>query len=62
PKAVAPFSWGGAPPYGRFAEEQFVNTAERMMARRHVVMSASARSWWRRVHAVASADTRWPRG
>ncbi|MCZ8204479.1 putative sugar nucleotidyl transferase [Gemmatimonas sp.] len=61
PKAVAPFSWGGAAPYGRFAEEKFVDTAERMMARRQIVMSASARGWWRRVHAVASADTRWPR-
>jgi UDP-N-acetylglucosamine diphosphorylase/glucosamine-1-phosphate N-acetyltransferase len=61
PKAVAPFSWGAAAPYGRFAEDKFVDTAERMMARRQIVLTESARAWWRRVHAVASADARWPR-
>ena len=43
PKAVAPFAWGGDAPYGRFELEKFLAVAERMMARRHVVLGARAR-------------------
>lgn len=61
PKCVAPFSWGAGFPYGEFAVDKFVDMAERMMARRQIVMSDESRSWWRRVHTVATADARWPR-
>lgn len=61
PKAVAPFSWGSGVPYDAFAIDKFVTMAERMMARRQVPLSEGARAWWRRVHAMASADGRWPR-
>lgn len=61
PKAVAPFSWGSGAPYSSFAVDKFVDMAERMMARRQLLMTDGARSWWRQVHSVASADTRWPR-
>lgn len=61
PKAVAPFAWGGGAPYETFEAGKFVETASRMMARRGVALSAAAQAWWREVHAVAAADTRWPR-
>lgn len=61
PKAVAPFSWGGSVPYAEFAVDKFVEMAERMMARRQVVLADGARQWWRQVHAGATADLRWPR-
>jgi UDP-N-acetylglucosamine diphosphorylase / glucose-1-phosphate thymidylyltransferase / UDP-N-acetylgalactosamine diphosphorylase / glucosamine-1-phosphate N-acetyltransferase / galactosamine-1-phosphate N-acetyltransferase len=61
PKCVAPFSWGSAFPYAQFGVDKFLDMAERMMARRQIVMSELARSWWRRTHAVASIDARWPR-
>jgi UDP-N-acetylglucosamine diphosphorylase/glucosamine-1-phosphate N-acetyltransferase len=61
PKSVAPYSWGGSAPYAEFTVDKFVDMVERMMARRQVVLSDDARAWWRRVHAVATADSRWPR-
>jgi len=61
PKAVAPFSWGARAPYERFDAVKFAQTAERMMARRGVALSDSAATWWREVHAMSSADQRWPR-
>jgi len=61
PKAVAPFSWGGSVPYAEFAVDKFVDMAERMMARRQIVMPERARAWWRAVHTVAAGDVRWPR-
>lgn len=61
PKAVAPFSWGGSAPYAAFTVDKFVDMVERMMARRQMLLPESARSWWRRVHAVALDDVRWPR-
>ena len=61
PKAVAPFSWGGSAPYAEFAVDKFVDMAERMMARRQIVLPDAARAWWRRIHMVATGDVRWPR-
>lgn len=61
PKAVAPFSWGSAAPYDTFDARKFVDTATRMMARRGVALSDETKAWWQTVHAVACADTRWPR-
>ena len=43
PKAVAPFSWGGDEPYGEYEIAKFLVTAERMMERRHVKLSAKAK-------------------
>lgn len=43
PKAVAPFSWGGDEPYGEYELSKFLVTAERMMERRHVKLSAKAK-------------------
>lgn len=61
PKAVAPFAWGGGAPYEVFAADKFIDTATRMMQRRSVTLDAPTAEWWRRVHARAVADTRWPR-
>lgn len=61
PKAVAPFSWGGSVPYAAFAVDKFIDMAERMMARRQLELTESAKRWWRAVHTVASHDFRWPR-
>ena len=61
PKAVAPFSWGAGAPYASFEAAKFVQTADRMMARRHVVLAERDRAWWADVQAVSAADTRWPR-
>lgn len=61
PKAVAPFSWGARAPYESFDAVKFVQTAERMMARRHVTITERARAWWAEVHAMSAADGRWPR-
>jgi UDP-N-acetylglucosamine diphosphorylase/glucosamine-1-phosphate N-acetyltransferase len=61
PKAVAPFAWGGHAPYATFAADKFVDTASRMMARRHITLAAESRAWWMDVHARAARDTRWPR-
>jgi len=60
PKAVAPFSWGAAP-YKPFTVTKFVQTAERMMARRGVPLSERSREWWTSVHAMSATDGRWPR-
>lgn len=61
PKAVAPFSWGAGAPYDTFDAAKFVQTAERMMARRHVVLAERDRAWWDDVQAMSAADSRWPR-
>ena len=42
PKTVAPFSWGDAPNYPSYRADKFVETAARMMARRHVELSDRA--------------------
>jgi len=43
PKAVPPFSWGDDEPYGDYDLSKFLVTAERMMERRHVKLSAKAK-------------------
>lgn len=59
-KAVAPFSWGSKAPYDVFALDKFLETAERMMARRAVVFDGAQREHLAAVHASATRDTRWP--
>jgi UDP-N-acetylglucosamine diphosphorylase/glucosamine-1-phosphate N-acetyltransferase len=51
PKVVAPFSWGGAPPYGLYDAGKFAETAARVMARRHVELTATGRKHLAAVHA-----------
>jgi UDP-N-acetylglucosamine diphosphorylase/glucosamine-1-phosphate N-acetyltransferase len=51
PKAVAPFAWGSKPPYETYRADKFVETAARMMARRHVELSDRARRHLMSVHA-----------
>jgi hypothetical protein len=51
PKAVPPFSWGGGPPYSLYRVDKFIETAGRMMSRRHVSLSDRARRHWSTVHA-----------
>jgi hypothetical protein len=51
PKVVPPFSWGDALPYATYQSDKFVETAGRMMARRHVELSARARRHLSRAHA-----------
>src|SRR6185312_8563997 len=51
PKAVPPFAWGSKPPYETYRADKFVETAARMMARRHVELSDRARRHLMRVHA-----------
>ena len=43
PKLVPPFAWGESAPYGTWELEKFVAVAERVMARRSVVLSAGMR-------------------
>ena len=43
PKAVTPFSWGDGEPYAEFELSKFLVTAERMMDRRHVKLSAKSK-------------------
>lgn len=63
PKYVAPFGWGTRAPYETFAADKFVETAERMMARRHVELDARQAAFWRSLHAArAGADARHDRG
>lgn len=51
PKAVAPFSWGDGTPYSVYRADKFVETAARMMARRHVELTDGARRHLTSVHA-----------
>lgn len=51
PKVVAPFSWGEAPTYVNYKLDKFLETAERMMSRRHVELSNEARAHLTAVHA-----------
>ena len=44
PKAVAPFSWGEAGAFAEYRLDKFLDVAERMMARRHVPLTDSARA------------------
>lgn len=51
PKVVAPFSWGDAPPYASYRADKFVDTAARMMSRRHVELTDHARRHLEAMHA-----------
>jgi len=51
PKVVAPFAWGDGPPYSLYHADKFVETAARMMARRHVELTDRARRHLTSVHA-----------
>jgi UDP-N-acetylglucosamine diphosphorylase/glucosamine-1-phosphate N-acetyltransferase len=50
PKVVAPFSWGDTPPYTVYHADKFVETAQRMMSRRHVELSERARRHLQAMH------------
>ncbi|MEO7363399.1 MAG: putative sugar nucleotidyl transferase [Gemmatimonadaceae bacterium] len=52
PKAVEPFAWGNGTPYDSYSIDKFVETAERMMSRRHVALSDEGRTFLRDVHAA----------
>ncbi|MGH7639119.1 MAG: putative sugar nucleotidyl transferase [Gemmatimonadaceae bacterium] len=39
PKMVPPFAWGDQPPYSTYRMDKFLETAKRMMSRRHVELS-----------------------
>jgi UDP-N-acetylglucosamine diphosphorylase/glucosamine-1-phosphate N-acetyltransferase len=54
PKAVAPWGWGEAGSLAAFRVEKFLQVAERMMARRHVTLSDSAKK-----QLLASYERRW---
>ena len=54
PKAIEPFSWGEASAFTPYRIEKFFEVAERMMARRHVVLDDGARRQLR-----AAFDGRW---
>jgi UDP-N-acetylglucosamine diphosphorylase / glucose-1-phosphate thymidylyltransferase / UDP-N-acetylgalactosamine diphosphorylase / glucosamine-1-phosphate N-acetyltransferase / galactosamine-1-phosphate N-acetyltransferase len=54
PKAVSPFSWGDAPPYAVYRADKFIETAARMMSRRHIELSDRARR-----HLAAAHTSRW---
>jgi UDP-N-acetylglucosamine diphosphorylase/glucosamine-1-phosphate N-acetyltransferase len=51
PKVVAPFSWGDAAPYSLYESNKFLETAARMMSRRHVELTDRARRHLAAVHA-----------
>jgi UDP-N-acetylglucosamine diphosphorylase/glucosamine-1-phosphate N-acetyltransferase len=54
PKAVAPWGWGEAGSLAAYRVDKFLQVAERMMARRHVTLSESARQ-----QLLASYERRW---
>lgn len=43
PKVVAPFAWGSGAPYATYDRDKFIQTVERVMARRHVPLDAAGR-------------------
>jgi len=51
PKVVPPFAWGDGEPWETFDIERFLAVAERVMARRDVVLTAGARAQWRAAFA-----------
>ena len=51
PKVVAPFSWGDAPPYASYRADKFLETAARMMSRRHVELTERAGRHLAAIHA-----------
>ncbi|MDQ2666531.1 MAG: hypothetical protein M3Z05_11035 [Gemmatimonadota bacterium] len=57
PKAVAPFSWGESGAFADYRLDKFLDVAERMMSRRHVTLTPSARA-----QLAASYAARWSVG
>ena len=51
PKVVAPFSWGDAPPYAVYRADKFLETATRMMSRRHIELTERASRHLAAIHA-----------
>ena len=60
PKALAPFSWGTGAPYDVFDRDKFLDTATRVMARRHVELDARQRTHLELVVAHVHESCRWP--
>jgi UDP-N-acetylglucosamine diphosphorylase / glucose-1-phosphate thymidylyltransferase / UDP-N-acetylgalactosamine diphosphorylase / glucosamine-1-phosphate N-acetyltransferase / galactosamine-1-phosphate N-acetyltransferase len=54
PKAVAPFSWGDGEPYGVYKIEKFLESAEKVMARRKVTLTDRMKK-----QLTASFERRW---
>lgn len=54
PKVVEPFAWGSGAPYATYELEKFVQTAERVMARRGVALEGAMRQ-----HLGAAYARRW---
>jgi UDP-N-acetylglucosamine diphosphorylase/glucosamine-1-phosphate N-acetyltransferase len=52
PKVVAPFSWGGGSDTAVYDIDRFLNVAERVMIRRHVVLTERARRWLAAAYAA----------
>ena len=52
PKVVEPFAWGTGAPYDSYSIDKFVETAERMMSRRHVTLNDEGRALLRDIHAA----------
>jgi hypothetical protein len=50
PKVVAPFSWGEAGDFETYRVDKFLESVERMMARRDVVLGAGMRAQLERAH------------
>lgn len=50
PKAVPPFAWGNALPYSLYRADKFLDTAERVMKRRHVELTERGRRHLQSVH------------
>jgi len=52
PKVVPPFAWGDGVPYASYDLARFVQTVERMMARRQMVLGARGRHQLEAAHAA----------
>lgn len=52
PKVVEPFAWGSSAPYSTYAVDKFIETAARMMSRRHVELNEDGKSSLRTIHAA----------
>jgi hypothetical protein len=52
PKVIPPFSWGGSADAPVYEIDRFLGVAERVMSRRHVVLSDRARRWLTAAHAA----------
>ena len=52
PKVVAPFCWGDSGDTSVYEIDRFLNVAERVMIRRHVVLTERARRWLAAAYAA----------